>query len=395
MRPVPDSPRQPGLICLLTVHGIGFQQFPREPDLPGYADSLHTSLRAELGSRLGDDPRRERNEPGESGAVYVSSEWPPRSGDIELGLDRIAARGEDGRLDWHDRPLAPPGSAFAHVALVYSGLESTRPRLWLGIRALWTALLHLGRYASPLTLWRLVKRDMQAIGPMRTAPSPTNRVREDIPHRRMLPHPRKNRSLPAGSTTGDTLAQLEDDVAGYIFDKRLHDRVLGFVAESLDRLLGRDDVAAVVVNAHSQGSVVCFDALQPLSTQQLHRVGAFITAGSPLRKYVDFFGHTRELSGVGEVPWLNFWDELDLVGDPLAPPQEWRPMSNPTVHAGDAGLFRLRRGGGFVDQAHVADRAVDNVANSSGGGMQAHDYWNNSSQFVAELARVLRALGQA
>lgn len=389
---MPGSSPSPGLVCLLTVHGIGFQQAPHEPDLPGYADGLHQHLRAELGPLLGDDPRRERNEPGEAGAVYVASEWPPHSGDTELGLDRIAARGQDESLDWSDRPLAGPGSGVCHVALVYSGLESTRPRLWLGVRALLAALLRLGRYGSPLTVLRMLRQDAAAISPVQAGPGDPNRVRADIPHRRMLPHPRLNRRSPPGSSTGDTLAQLEDDVAAYVFDHRLHDRVLGFVGEAVQRLLARDDIAAVVVNGHSHGTVVCFDVLQSLPTQQMHRVGALLTAGSPLRKYVDLFGHTRELAGVGEVPWLNFWDLLDPVADPLAPPQEWRPLSDPTVHPGDAGLFRLRRGGGFLDQAHVADRVVDNVKNSTVGGLRAHDYWDNRAQFVPALARVLREL---
>lgn len=383
-----------GLVCLLTVHGIGFQQAPHEPDLPGYADGLHRHLREELGPLLGDDPNRERNEPGEAGAVYVASEWPPHSGDTELGLDRIAARKQDEPLDWSNRPLAGPGCVVCHVALVYAGLESTRPRLWLGVRALFTALLHLGRYASPLTAWRMLRQDLAAIAPAQAGPGSPNHVRADIPHRRMLPHPRKNRKAPPGTTTGDTLVQLEDDVAEYVFDHRLHSRVLDFVAEAVQRLLARDDVAVVVVNGHSHGTVVCFDVLEALPTQQLQRVGAFITAGSPLRKYVDFFGHTRELAGVGEVPWLNFWDRLDPVADPLAPPQEWRPLTDPAVHPGDAGLFRLRRGGGFLDQAHVADRLMDNVANSSGGGLQAHDYWNNTTQFVPALTQVLRELSR-
>jgi hypothetical protein len=341
---------------------------------------------------LGDDPRRERNEPGEAGAVYVASEWPPRSGDTELGLDRIAARRPDESLDWSDRPLAGPGSAVCHVALVYAGLESTHPRLWLGVRALITALSHLGRYGSPLTVWRMLRQDAAAISSDQAGLGEPNRVRADIPHRRLLPHPRMNRRSPPGSSTGDTLVQLEDDVAAYVFDDRLHHRVLGFVAEAVQRLLARDDIAAVVVNGHSHGTVVCFDVLQPLPTQQLHRVGALVTAGSPLRKYVDFFGQTRELAGVGEVPWLNFWDRLDPVADPLAPPQEWRPLTNPAVHPGEAGLFRLRRGGGFLDQAHVADRVVDNVKNSAVGGLRAHDYWDNRAQFVPALAGVLREL---
>jgi hypothetical protein len=392
---MPGAAQEPGLVCLLTVHGIGFQQPPHEePDSPGYADALHRHLRRALGTRLGDDPRRDRNEPGEKGAVYVSSEWPPRSGDVEMGLDRIARRDAQGHLDWTDRPLAEPGSAVGHVAVVYAGLESTRPRLLVGLRALLAALVHHGRYASLLTVWKMIQADRRAIRPQAVDPGPGNRVRADVRHRRMLPHPRKNRVAPPGSTSGDTLVQLEDDVASYVFDHGLHDRILDFVGEVLQRLLARDDVAAVVVNGHSHGTVVCFDALQPLSTQQLRRVGAFITAGSPLRKYVDLFGHTRDLAGVGEVPWLNFWDRLDPVADPLAPPIEWRPLTDPTVPPGQGGLFRLRRGGGFLDQAHVADRVVDNVTHSGVDGLVAHDYWDNQEQFIPALAKVLTELSQ-
>jgi hypothetical protein len=37
-----------GLTCLLTIHGIGFQQ-PPENGTPGYADGLHEHLRQGLG----------------------------------------------------------------------------------------------------------------------------------------------------------------------------------------------------------------------------------------------------------------------------------------------------------------------------------------------------------
>jgi hypothetical protein len=189
--------------------------------------------------------------------------------------------------------------------------------------------------------------------------------------------------------------QLQDDVASYVYSRRLRRRVQGFVSEVVQRVLARGDVETVVINAHSHGTVVGYDVLQPLSARQLARVGAFVTAGSPLRKYVDFFGWNRDLAGAGEVPWLNFWDRLDPVADPLAPPQEWRPLTDPTVAPGSAGLFRLRRGGGFAAQAHVADRSVDNVNHVSGGGLVAHDYWANRTQFVPALARVLKELAGA
>ena len=42
-------------------------------------------------------------------------------------------------------------------------------------------------------------------------------------------------------------------------------------------------------------------------------------------------------------------------------------------------------------QRHFAvdDRPVDDVTNSSGGGLQAHDYWNNETEFVGGLVDLL------
>lgn len=395
---MPTAPPTPGLVCLLTVHGIGFQQQPHPPDLPGYADRLHQNLHAALGSLLGDDPNRTRDRDGDAGPVYVASEWPPRSGDIEAGLDRVAQATPDGRLDWSQRPLAGPGAKIAHVAAVYAGLESTRPHFWVGLRALGGALIHLNRYASPITLVRMARRDLGAIQPVAATTGDAepgaaeNHVRRDIPHRRLLPHSRQNQVSPPGSTASDALVQLEDDVASYVYNRRLHSRVHDFVSDIVERLLARDDVATVVVNAHSQGSVVCYEVLQKLSTSRLSRVGVFVTAGSPLRKYVDFFGLSSDLSGAGEVPWLNFWDALDPVADPLTPPREWRPLTDATVAVGQVGLFRRRRAGGFTALAHLTDQEVDNVARSAGPGLRAHNYWDNQAQFIKAVAGVLREL---
>ncbi|MGI8609616.1 MAG: hypothetical protein ACR2MY_10390 [Candidatus Dormibacteria bacterium] len=74
-----------------------------------------------------------------------------------------------------------------------------------------------------------------------------------------------------------------------------------------------------------------------------------------------------------------------LVGPPIKP---LSPAASPETHV----RRDRRRGGGFVALAHVVDRPVDNVTRSAGGGMQAHDYWDNQAQFVEELAKVLRGL---
>lgn len=375
-------------MCLLTVHGIGFQQPPDDPSRPGYADELHALLRERLHSALGGDPVRSAAHPGVEGPVYVCSEWPPGSGHVEDGLDRLARTLPGGRLDWSERPLAPGGSDIAHVALVYAGLESTRPHLLVGLRALLSAIVRLNRYASPLTLWRLLRRALRAVRPFAAAAPVASRVRDDIPHRHLVRLPRRRPPAPGGSP-GDTLVQLEDDVASYVYNRRLRRRVGGFVHDALTRLLARDDVAAVIVNAHSQGTVVCCDTLTGLDADALKTVAGFVTAGSPLRKYVDLFGRARDVAALADVPWLNFWDALDPVADPLAPPPAWRPLTDARLPAGELGLFISVRSGGFVGPARVADILVDNVAHSHGGGLQAHAYWANARDFVPALARVL------
>ena len=34
---------------------------------------------------------------------------------------------------------------------------------------------------------------------------------------------------------------------------------------------------------------------------------------------------------------------------------------------------------------------VNNLENSSGGGLQAHNYWDNKKQFITQLAELLRS----
>lgn len=97
--------------CVVTVHGIGFQQPPTNGS-PGYADALHELLRKALRDRLGDDPER----PAPSGPVYVSSEW---DGSPAQGLDRLDK----------GRPLVNEEGRIAHVALVYSPSEPLEPRI--------------------------------------------------------------------------------------------------------------------------------------------------------------------------------------------------------------------------------------------------------------------------
>src|SRR5579859_5785401 len=114
-----------GIICLVTIHGIGFQQAPVD-GIPGYADMLHERLSARLGaSLLGDDPKRQRSRSGENGPVYVQSSWPPKSRRSEPGLARLGTWDPERprTVDGSKAPLTDAGQRIAHVALVYSHLE--------------------------------------------------------------------------------------------------------------------------------------------------------------------------------------------------------------------------------------------------------------------------------
>ena len=83
------------LICLVTIHGVGFQQAPDPTNnIPGYADTLHEHLAQYLdASLLGDDPQRTRSRRGEAGPVYVESDC--TAGQVDEGSPRLD------RCLWH------------------------------------------------------------------------------------------------------------------------------------------------------------------------------------------------------------------------------------------------------------------------------------------------------
>src|SRR5690348_4668125 len=80
--------RDTRLTCLVTIHGIGFQE-PPSAVVPGYADGLHANLHTALPGRLGDDPLRQAYQSGDSVPIYVRSRWPVHGGSFEEGLMRL------------------------------------------------------------------------------------------------------------------------------------------------------------------------------------------------------------------------------------------------------------------------------------------------------------------
>jgi hypothetical protein len=171
------------ITCVVTVHGVGFQQ-PPSAGRAGYADQLHAGLAAALGSgvRLSDDPRRASYQVGDSVPIRVSSEWPPDQPAPEKGVERVGK--------W----VAGPGGRS----------RSTAPR-------------H-------------VRQDRRAL---------VARVAR----------------RPGAADQGSVLIQIEAEMAAYVVRNERRELVRGFVEEVLLRLLARDDVGHVVVNAHSHGTV--------------------------------------------------------------------------------------------------------------------------------------------
>jgi hypothetical protein len=386
------------LTCLVTIHGVGFQQPPRD-GVPGYADGLHEHLRESLGASLGDDPNRGR------GPVYVQSTWPPESGRSEAGLERLGTLNTAGgrwRTDlsggW--QRLAATDSGIAHVALVYSHLEEEGPDHAALADVTVLGLSAISHYATVGGLVRMAVRDIGALLHHRhpdadTGPTTSLRVRTDVAPAQHHVVPgillRRGSEAAPSAPTGllGTLRQVEDDVAGYVARNALRERLRAFVREALTRLILRDDVARVVVNGHSNGTVLAFDVLSQLPLPLLDRVPALVTAGSPLRKFVELLGWGTDAANLRSLPeWLNFWDERDPVADPLEPPVGWRRGQPPPEAM--TGLFT----GHDPDTGEpvpipVRDIRVDNVESVGGGGLVAHDYWDNQREFCLPLAALL------
>lgn len=378
--------------CVVSLHGVGFEQPPQPGiDNSGYADLLHMHLKDFLGDCLSDDPYRQRNTPGENGAIYVQSLWPNPEGKAssEAGLQRLGTWSQAKTcVDPTRAPLTSGDEAICHIALVYSNLEPQGPEIDATWRTLTMALGSTLHYSSVLGFIHMALADgwavLQHLHDGQEAAS--SRPRTDIRQRPGLV------ASPSPSTQDGllkTFQYLEDDLACYICYNEIRERVRSFVGEALTRLAMRDDVESIILNVHSNGGVIAFDVLRHLDSRVTQKIKALITTGCPLRKYVDLFQWGAQIQCLTAVePWYNFWDRHDPVGDPLEPPPGWR-VGDPLVK-GQSGLFtRLDLATGTVFPMPVIDREVDNVEKSQGGGLQAHNYWDNGEQFVQPVATLL------
>jgi hypothetical protein len=318
------------------------------------------------------------------------------------------------RLD-NGRALAPPDK-IAHVALVYSPSEPLKPRLGSVADTLIRALLGHERYIGALGAIRLALQDAwAALHETKGGEGPsTLRPRDDQPiaaHRHRLAEALRGQRATPPPEPGPLgiFRALEDDMATYVARNDLRERVRGFVEQALLALTARDDICGVVLNTHSQGTVVSWDVLcrMPFSSwsgsQPRHEnlLRAYVTAGSPIRKYVDLFSWGEQVGQLASTldhgcSWHNFWDPRDPVADPLNPARAWRPQEPVQEDPPrDEGLLQSTDPKtGAQSHVTILDTSVDNIHNSSGGGLQAHDYWNNSSEFVAPLATLLRGAAE-
>ena len=383
------------VICMVTLHGVGFEQ-PPEGDIPGYADDLHQQLSKYLDeTMLGDDPRRKREQRGVNGPVYVQSWYPPGTDCAKSGLARLGdwTGAEHRSIDITHAPLVNGDQRIAHVALVYSHLEGQGPQIGSSLITGAMVSASVFHYAHVAGMMQMLFSDMSAMlqkqAPQggNTQPATGLRVRRDPgfkPEKHYM-----NANQPPSGLLG-ILRQLENDVAGYVCRNEMRERVRFFVYDALMRLACRDDVEAIVINSHSNGTVIGLDVIRQLPPFAVEKIKAFVTAGSPLRKYIDLFVWGQQIESINPIKsWINFWDPLDPVGDPLAPPANWRHGEALRPPFKD-GLFQhVNPNTGKMTTIQVEDRQVNNVKNSQDCDLKAHNYWDNDDEFIKPLADIL------
>jgi hypothetical protein len=299
-------------------------------------------------------------------------------------------------MDIKDAPLVKGDARIVHVALVYSRLEGEESEI--GAAAMMGAMSTVSaRHYSHITsmmdmlfmdimrptmesLWtNLMKHPSQAD----SEPKPSLRIRQDKGY-----HDEPPQQL-SGFTA--ILRMIENDVAAYVCHNEKRQRVRRFVLDALQRLTAREDVSGIVLNTHSNGTVVGLDVVQELPPYAAEKIRAIITAGSPIRKYIDLYEWGNRVAMVPLVErWWNFYDAKDIVADPLLPDASWIRGKEPTADQ-LAGIFQAYDPyKGEIMPIHIEDILVHNVPNSPPGALQAHDYWDNTAEFIPKVAELLR-----
>ena len=431
-----NTSNNPGITCIVTIHGIGFEQPPGK-DVAGYADDLHAHLYEHFGDLLSDDPNKQVYQHRQSVPIYVQSSYPPSSSKTrsrEEGMKRLG-KWRDGNLSEIDptgADLVREGASIAHVALVYSELEGKDVQVVPSVITLLMALSSLlrGNYDSIFHLFKMFWVDLHpskkpsgmqnvqknqrgAISGQSghqekklpvaeqndrqgTKPDvPSLSVRQDGGAQTVL---RRRRSLfrwrqPAPPDDLHTVfLQLQNDVAVYICSNEMREQIRSFVLDALWRLASRKDVSSIVINAHSNGTVIAFDALCSLPPAAASKIRALVTAGSPLRKYTTLFTWGQHIDTVPPIPlWKNFWDEQDPVADRLEPCFEWLRRKDPKPDQLTSLYWARHPETGEKKPLPVKDIEVDNVTSiPHGEGLVAHNYWDNKEEFIPRVAEIVR-----
>jgi hypothetical protein len=375
--------------CLVTIHGIGFQQAPQD-GIPGYADALHDALLAHIPDLLGGDPAPEFARPAGTGAIYVHSDWPPDSRQSNQGLGRLGSwKGGDAShrdVDVTGAPLSDGTHSVAHVALVYSHLEDQGPHLGATLETLADTVVSHAHYTTVFSAVRTGIVDVMAV--LRHRPQADNRVTPSLSVRADAALREQN---PSGLLA--VVQQLDHDVTTYVCRNDLRERVRSFAHDAILRIACRPDVGQILVNAHSQGTVLAYDVLRTLPPFAAAKVRAFVTAGSPLRKYADLFHWGTDAAGMVGVSWTNFWDSTDPIADPLSPAAGWRLRNPIPSSTGVSQMFAaISPDTGEQSNVPLVDLQVDNAGHGAGSGLPAHNYWDNDAQFVQPLAQIIRDL---
>ncbi len=161
------------ITCLVTLHGIGFEQPPqvvKGVELvanTGYADPLHQHLSKYLGTMLSDDPNREkdRNQPGDNGPIYVQSTFRDKQKRIsrEEGLKRLGTWSDNKQsINIEDAPLVAKDDntgSIAHVALVYSNLEPMKSEVGAMLLSLESSVASSSHYGNIMRLLHMAVTD--------------------------------------------------------------------------------------------------------------------------------------------------------------------------------------------------------------------------------------------
>ncbi|CAN5262914.1 hypothetical protein BH18CHL2_BH18CHL2_03630 [soil metagenome] len=130
------------------------------------------------------------------------------------------------------------------------------------------------------------------------------------------------------------------------------------VEEAVDYLASREDCRDILVVAHSQGTVVAFDALTSKAIKHIDRVRTFITVGGALNRAWTLEQGVKMLDG--KLPAHIRWVDIRASYDPV--PGE--PLTR------------------FRDRAHDVE-----IANAMNVISDHDDYWRNPEQFISRLAQ--------